>query len=67
MTYTENHTLNSFAQELELAGASKIQINFKTNKVTASCRVNGFSYGSRGLDLRDALQKLKQNVLNFKP
>jgi hypothetical protein len=60
-----NSTSATFGQNLaelqsnfNLSGISKFRINFKKNKVTASCLHNGFNYGSRGNTLVETLNDL---------
>ena len=58
MSYCENETLEKLSGSLGLSGSSAIKIYFKRNKVTASCRLNGYTYGSRGKTLGEAIELL---------
>ncbi len=65
-------TLEQLEKQLGIIGAKYIKINFKPNKVTASCRHNHFTYGSRGQSLQETLfnlvasVKAGRNVINLK-
>ena len=55
--------LTELQENLGIYGASKIQLNFKMNKVTASCKINGYCYGSNGLTLQETLNNLIRKVI----
>jgi hypothetical protein len=54
--------LTELQKQAGLLEASKIQVTFKQNKITASCRCHGYTYGSRGLSLNEALANLVCHV-----
>lgn len=62
VTLTSISSLSELQNQLGLNGATRLQVNFKPTKVTASCRYNGRSFGVRGTNFIEALQLLIHKI-----
>ncbi|MDR1340731.1 MAG: hypothetical protein LBK58_11865 [Prevotellaceae bacterium] len=58
--------LSEMRQKFSLSGASKIQVTFKQNKVTASCRIGSVGYGSSGATFAEAMNSLSTRIREHK-
>jgi hypothetical protein len=55
-------TLADWQQLTGLTGATKVQITIRAGRVTANCRLQGRSWGSRGSTQAEAIQGLLQRI-----
>lgn len=64
---TATPNLESLSTLLGLSDSKFIKIYFKKNRVTASCRKHGRTFGARGNTLQETLQDLVNRVTSYQP
>ena len=60
-------TLQELTSLMQVQGCTKINISFKTNRVTVGYRKKGVAYGARGETLTEAFHAAWELLLNINP
>jgi hypothetical protein len=61
----EHINLDVLRSATALFNATKITLVFKMNKVSAACKIQGRTFGASASSQAEALELLKENVVNY--